>query len=185
MVCHRRDVRRPGACGVGPGGARNAARTIALLHRISEARRLIRRLGGGLSAGVRQPECAAQARRAGHADAVDFGRASALCAHHGAARGSGQSAAARHAQGDQRGRGSPGFGEARRDGGHKLVANASRLLPHAAAARAMDSRRRLHDQAAVWRTRGRGGELQPAQAGPAVALLSHRHAVEFALGARG
>ena len=45
----------------------------------------VRRLGGGLPAGVQQPERAAQARSAGHRAAVGSGGPSALRPHHGAA----------------------------------------------------------------------------------------------------
>ena len=49
---------------------RDAAGPAAVLHRISEAGRVVRGLGGGLPADVQQPERAVQARRAGHSVAV-------------------------------------------------------------------------------------------------------------------
>src|SRR3979411_2585563 len=44
----------------------------------------------------------------------------------------------------------------------------------------MDSRCRHHREAALWPSGGGGGELQPAQAGTAVAQLSLLHARQFA-----
>ena len=123
MVGDRRHVRRPGARRVGCGGAGDAARPAAILYRVPEAGRPVRRLGGGLPAVVHQPECAAQARCAGHGAAVGSGRSSALCAHHGAALRSGEPAVARHAQGGERRRGAPRLGEDRRSRGPGLAAD--------------------------------------------------------------
>src|SRR5215471_5683711 len=66
-----------------------------------------------------------------------------------------------------------------------MVAGASRLLRPAVARRAVGSRCRCHNQAALRPSGGRGGRLQSAQTGAAVALLSHLHAVGSATGAAG
>jgi hypothetical protein len=67
--------------------------------------------------------------------------------------------------------------------GMPMVAGASRLLRTAAARRAVGSRCRCHDQAALRPSGRRGGRLQSAQTGAAVALLSHLHAIGSATGA--
>ena len=60
--------------------------------------------------------------------AVGSGRSSALCPHHRAALRSGEPAAARHAQGAQRGRGAPQPRQDRRSAGAGLAAEPSGLL---------------------------------------------------------
>src|SRR5512132_1269324 len=75
--------------------------------------------------------------------------------------------------GDERGFGPPGAGEDRRGGWHGLAAAPPRLYFPAVVRRAVDPRRGYHGQAAVRSAGGRGGRLQSAQAGPAVAHLPH------------
>src|SRR5206468_11444708 len=64
-----------------------------------------------------------------------------------------------------------------------IGADASRLLRVAIAARALGSRRRHDDQAAVRHAGRRRGGLQPAQARSALALLPYLHDVDAAPGA--
>ena len=56
----RRYLRWPGACGMGPDGGGDAAWAVAVLHRISQAGRPVRSLGGGLSADAENPNAAAK-----------------------------------------------------------------------------------------------------------------------------
>ena len=72
---------RSGACGVGSRGTPHAAWPSGVLHRVSQGVQGIRRLGGRLSTGLHEPECAEQARRARHGGAVDIVRPQALCPH--------------------------------------------------------------------------------------------------------
>src|SRR5512134_2721164 len=101
-VC--RYFRRPGARRVGPECGGDAARAVAVLHRVPQAGRSVRSLGGGLSVDADQPECALPARHPGYPAAGDLGRASALRTHYRTARRCGQRGAPGDASGDERGR---------------------------------------------------------------------------------
>src|SRR5512134_2607397 len=111
FVC--RYFRRPGACRVGLECGGDAARAVAVLHRLPQAGRPVRSLGGGLSVDADQPERACQARYPGDAVAGGSGRASTLRAHHRAARRRGERGTAGDASGDERGLGAPSAGEDR------------------------------------------------------------------------
>src|SRR5215472_9467073 len=111
-----------------------------LLHRIPQARRTVRELGGRLPAASDQPERARQTRRAGHGAALGAGRTLALCAHHGAARRRGECAAAGDEEGGQRGCGAPRARQDRGGGGGRLAARAAGILHAAAVGRAVDTR---------------------------------------------
>src|SRR4051812_43726442 len=64
---------------VSPG---HAVRAVAILHRLPQTGRAVRRLGCGLPAVAHQPECTHQTRPARHGAAICSGRPSALRAHH-------------------------------------------------------------------------------------------------------
>src|SRR3954468_20074120 len=84
---------------VSPG---HAVRAVAILHRLPQTGRAVRRLGCGLPAVAHQPECTHQTRPARHGAAICSGRPSALRAHHHALLRCAHPAFARHAQGSQR-----------------------------------------------------------------------------------
>jgi hypothetical protein len=170
---------------VGRGGASHAVRATGLLHRLPQTGRVVRRLGGGLSACVHQSECAEEARPARHRAAVGAGRASPLRAYHRAALRSGEPAAARHAQGCQRGFGSPRPGNDWRNQRPALAAEPPGLLHRAAAERTLGARHGQHGEDLI-RASGRCRRgLQSPPAGPALARLSHLYAGEPQTGAAG
>src|SRR5512144_2790321 len=162
-VC--RYFRRPGARRVGLECGGDAAWAVAVLHRVPQAGRPVRSLGGGLSVDADQPERACQARYLGDALAGGSGRASTLRAHHRAARRRGERGTAGDASGDERGLGAPSAGEDRRGGGGGVAAAPSRLYLPAAAGRAVDPRRGYHGQAAVRSAGGRGVGYNPRKPG--------------------
>jgi hypothetical protein len=174
---------------MGRDGTGHAIRPTAILHRLPEAGRAVRRLGGGLSAIADQPECAQEARPARHRAAVCAGRPPPLRTHHRAALRSGEPAFARHAQGSQRGLGAPRPDQDRRSGRPDLAAKPPGLLHFAAAERAVGARYGQHDgqhgKDLVRPSGRRRGWLPSAQAWASFARRSHLHAVEPAIGAAG
>src|SRR5260370_40499329 len=108
----------------------DAARTAPVLYRVPQARRVVRRRGGGLSAALHEPECAEKARPPGHSVAVGAGRALALCAHDDVTLRPGESAAAGDGAGGERGRGAAWVRQDRR-GRRAEVAAGTSLLHHA------------------------------------------------------
>src|SRR4029077_19206777 len=144
---------------MGPWWTCDAAGPAAVLHRVSEAGWAVRRLGGGLPADVQQSERPVQARLAGDSAVVGSVGPLPLCPYHDAAVRRGKPAAAGHEESNERGRGASRLGEDRRGGWPAVAADASRLLRLAVAERAVGARHRYHDQAAVWPSGRRGGEL--------------------------
>jgi hypothetical protein len=170
---------------MGRDRAGHTVRATAFLHRLPQTGRTIRRLGRRLSVVADQPECAEEARPPRHRAAVGAGRAPPLRPYHCAAVRSGEPAIARHAQGCQRGFGAPRPGHDWRSQRPALAAKPPGLLHCAAVERALGARHGQHRKDLI-RTPGRcRGRLQPAQARPAVARLSHLHAVEPATGTAG
>src|SRR4051795_1911798 len=148
---------------VSPG---HAVRAVAILHRLPQTGRAVRRLGCGLPAVAHQPECTHQTRPARHGAAICSGRPSALRAHHHALLRCAHPAFARHAQGSQRGFGPPRLGEDRRGQRPALAAKPPGLLHRAAAERAVGARHGQHGKDPL-RASGRGGgRLQSAKRGP-------------------
>src|SRR6516164_3047371 len=88
---------------MGSYGPDHATRADAVLHRLPEARRAVRRLGRRLSARVDEPECTTQARPAGDAAVVDAGRTFPLRSCDGAAVRCGEPTAAWDEQVGERG----------------------------------------------------------------------------------
>src|SRR4051812_37472287 len=140
---------------VSPG---HAVRAVAILHRLPQTGRAVRRLGCGLPAVAHQPECTHQTRPARHGAAIRSGRPSALRAHHHALLRCAHPAFARHAQGSQRGFGPPRLGEDRRGQRPALAAKPPGLLHRAAAERAVGARHGQHGKDPL-RASGRGGVL--------------------------
>ena len=181
----RGHLRRQGAPALGRRRRGNRLRADALLHRVSQNRRVVRRLGRRLSARLPQPQCAGGARRVGHPAAEPAGRTSPLRAHQLDPRRRGQPAVAGDEEGRQRRLGAAGVSRGRREGLQQLAAPASAAELRGAAGRALDPRRRLQRQAALRAPAGRQARLQPEQAGPSLARLPHLLCGQPAAGAGG
>src|SRR4029077_5470403 len=89
-------VRRSGARRVGPWRTGDAAGPAAVLYRVPEAGRIVRRLGGGLPAHVHQPERPVEARLAGDRAVVGSVGPLPLCPYHDAAVRRGEPAGDEH-----------------------------------------------------------------------------------------
>src|SRR5208337_2443417 len=114
-----------------------------------------------------------QAGRSRHGDAFHARRPQALRTHRGVALRRRAAGPARDEEDRQRGRDPARLQGGRRDGRGGLAAPTPARLCGAAAVRALDSRRRYDDQAAL-RSSGRGGSrLQSQEAGASEPLLSH------------
>ncbi len=121
----------------------------------------------------RESERAPEARRSGNGDALDARRSQALRAYRGAALRRRAAGASGDEENRQRGRDQARLQGDRREGRRRLVAPAPSRLRGAASGRALDSRRRYDDQAALWPS-GRGGPgLQSQEAGASEPLLPH------------
>ena len=170
---------------MGRDGAGDAVRSTAILHRLPEAGRSVRRLGGGLSAVADQPQCTAQARPARHRAVVRAGGSSSLRAHHCAAVRSGEPTIAWDGEGSQRGCGATRGQEDGRGERPDLAAKPPGLLHRTVAGRAVGAGHGQHSQAALRAPGRRRTGLQPTQTRPSLTRLSHLHAVEPAAGAAG
>ena len=156
---------------MGPRCGGDAARPSGVFRGIPEGERSLRRAGGGLPAGLHEPERALEAGRSGDGAAVGSGGPVALCAHHGAARRRGEPCASGDGQDRERGFGPARSGADRGGGRHIVASGPSRRHGPSAFERAVGSRLRHHDQAALRPPGGGGGELQPEEAGPSLARL--------------